>query len=391
MLRRHFLALLPAPLVRRFRLGLGQAPAVAVAVADPVVPLLDAAAIYERAFRWARGLSAADRDLLGDWRPIAGAGVDPRVVRLLDHASPALENLRAAARAATCSWGPAEGVVGDLTTGRHDIICGRAVVHAACLAALGHATAGRGRAALDDLFAVLGLAHRVGAGGVILAQAVSCAHEVSAFRTLGRILPSLDRATLDDLAGRLDRLPAVQPASATIGPEARYILGSIRAKSAALGPKIGDDQWPDLDLNGDEAATLGRITGGDRARLLDHLDANGPAFAELARRLDLPRPGCRAAVEAFGREVGATFPVAAGLVDAAWGVRHVVDRMIATRALAHAGLALVRDGEDAARAIADPYGVGGFTIERRGRGHRIRSALRDGGRPEVALEIGEPG
>src|SRR4051794_4853902 len=58
--------------------------------------------------------------------------------------------------------------------------------------------------------------------------------------------------------------------------------------------------FPGSGLDEEEAATLKRLTGGDRAKLLAHLEATAPA-AELARRLDLPRPGCRAALDEFAR------------------------------------------------------------------------------------------
>lgn len=382
MLRRHFLALLPAPLVR----WIGAAPASALAdLIDPV----DAADLYARAFGWSHGLADDERTLLHE--PGAAALSDPRLGRLLGRARPALADLRTATRAATCGWDSTETTDDNLSTGRHDLVGGSDVVQAACLAARRHAAAGRGRSALDDLFAALMLAHRVGSGGVLVARVTGCSHEVNAFRALGRVLPGLDRTTLDDLADRLDRLPAPEPASATIMNEFCFILNSIRARAAAVGPTIGDDQWADLGFDGEEAATLRRVTGGDRGRLLDHLDANGPAFADLARRLDLPRPGCKAAVEAFGREMAPTFPIAAGPAQWAWSVRHLVDEMITLRALARAGLALVRDGEAAFRAVSDPFGAGPFDLERRGGVSLIRSALRDEGKPEVALEVGEPG
>ncbi len=42
-----------------------------------------------------------------------------------------------------------------------------------------------------------------------------------------------------------------------------------------------------------------------------------------------------------------------------------------------------------ARAESDPFGTGAFGLERRGKGYLIRSALNDGGKPEVSLEIGD--
>ena len=238
------------------------------------------------------------------------------------------------------------------------------------------------------MFAGLTLAHRIGTGGLLIARLLECGGEVPAFRALGRMLAELDRATLDELSRRLDALPPPGPASAVIGPESRFILGLLRAKLMATGPVIEGAEWDDLGFDEEEAAALKRLTGGDRDRMLAHLEATGPAFAELARRLDLPRPGCRAALDEFAAAERSLHPIAAGLVENAWGVRHVVDRM---RALADAprrtrpgprwGTRLPRE--------SDPFGTGPFGLERRGKGYLIRSALNDGGKPEVSLEIGD--
>jgi hypothetical protein len=109
----------------------------------------------------------------------------------------------------------------------------------------------------------------------------------------------------------------------------------------------------------------------------------------LARCLDFPRPGCRAALDEFARAERTIHPIAAGLVEAAWGVRHVVDRMRALRSMLHAGVTLIREGEPAFRAESDPFGTSAFELERRGKGYLIRSALNDAGKPEVSLEIGD--
>jgi hypothetical protein len=42
-----------------------------------------------------------------------------------------------------------------------------------------------------------------------------------------------------------------------------------------------------------------------------------------------------------------------------------------------------------APAESDPFGTGAFGLEGRGKGYLIRSALNDGGKPEVSLEIGD--
>lgn len=131
------------------------------------------------------------------------------------------------------------------------------------------------------------------------------------------------------------------------------------------------------------------LTGGSRDKLLVHLDATRPSFEKLAGFLDQRRPECRFALDEFARVERSTHPIAASMVESAWGIRHVVDRMRALRSMLHAGLTLVRAGETAFRAVSDPFGNGSFQLERRGKGYLIRSALSDEGKPEVSLEIGE--
>ncbi|MDR3623199.1 MAG: hypothetical protein P4L85_27850 [Paludisphaera borealis] len=347
----------------------------------------NAADVYRKAFDWAEGLQSDDSRRLHEasTRPMD----DHRVDDFIRQSRSALKAIREAAAIDRCDWGNATVTTADLGRGRLNV-ANLNVVRVACLSARRHAKAGRGRRALDDVFAALTLAHRVGAGGVLFARVLECGGEVTAFQTLGRILPVLDRSTLDDLSRRLDALPPPEPASAAIGPESRFILDSLRAKLAAAGPIIEGDQWGEVGFDEDDSSALKILTGGDRAKLLAHLDATAPAFAELARRLDLPRPGCRAALDEFARTERSTQPIVAGLVENVWGTRHVVDRMRALRSMLRAGVALIRDGEPAFRAEPDPFGAGPFGLERRGDGWLIRSALDDDAKPEVSLAIGEP-
>lgn len=382
MLRRDLLrSLLATPLAGRFRSWIPSA------FGGGAVPGPDASTIYRRVFGWSDGLPPEDSQRLLKAASIAID--DPAVDALIDRAGPALAAIREAAAIDRCDWGVEILSGSDLGKGHLDISTVH-VIRAACLSARRHARRGRGRAALDDVFAGLTLAHRIGTGGVLIARVLECGGEVPAFQTLGRILPGLDPATLDDLSRRLDVLPPPEPASATIGPESRFIVATLRAKLLAGGPKLAGDDWDEVGFGPEQAEVLGRLTGGDRAALLAHLAGSGPGFAELARRLDLPRPGCRAALEEFARSGRLDYPLAATLTESVWGVRHMADRMRALRAMLRAGLALVRDGEPAFRAVADPFGSGPFGLVRRDGDCLIRSALRDEGSPEVTLGVGDP-
>jgi len=347
---------------------------------------LNAAEIYLKAFDWARGLGWEDSARIR--QPATVAIDDKNVVALIEQASTVLEAIRTAATIDRCDWG-IETVTSE---DQNDVILDRLywdVVNVACLSARRHANSGRGLHALNNIFAALKLAHRWGTGGLFLARALECVGEVSAFQTLGRILPELQRATRDDLAQRLNALPSPELASASIGPESRFILGSRRDKLTEMRTVIEGADWESLGFSSDEAAVLQRLTGGDRDKLLAHLESTRAAFIELGRRLDGPRPNCRAALDEFAKAEQSTHPLAAAFVEQAWSARHVVDRMRALRSMLHAGIILYRDGAPAFQLLPDPFGTGPFELERRGKGYLIRSALRDYGKPEVSLEIGD--
>jgi len=348
----------------------------------------NAAAVYQKAFAWAETLRPEFRNRL---REAATRPIDGRIVEdLIRDAQPALKAIREADAIASCRWNSEVLLPEDLGKGRLSVWNDN-VIRVACLSARRHARLGQGREAVGELFASLTFAHRIGTGGVLFARVLECNGELAAFQTLGRILLELDDASRALLSRRLDALPPPEPASATIGPESRFILASLREKLNAAGPVIEGEHWDDFWLGKAEIVALKALTGGDRVKFLAHLDATVPAFAELARRLDLPHPDCRAALDDFAKKEQSIHPIAASLVENVWSVRYMVDRMHAIRTMLFAGLALIRDGEAAFRAISDPFGTGAFGLERGGKnGFLIRSGLVVESKPEVSLQIGEP-
>ncbi|WP_406693534.1 hypothetical protein V5E97_21110 [Singulisphaera sp. Ch08] len=348
----------------------------------------NAALTYRKMFAWAEGLLSEDVDWLRESATIA---IDnPRAVAMVQAASSALEAMREAASIRQCRWENEVLSPDDLDKEPLKPASLLSVIRVTCLSARRHTRMGQGLEALNELFAGLTLAHRVGTGGVLIARILEGGSEGHLFRTLGRLLPRWDHATLDDLSRRLEVLAPPEPASATIGPESRFILGSIRGKLRTTRPRIDDEEWTNIGFGKEETEALKRLTGGDRDKLLAHLETTGPAFAELARRLDLPRPGYRAALDEFAKSEQSTQPIVAALVANASGNIHVVDRMIALRSLIKAALVLLRQGQPAFRKHLDPFGKGPFGLTRRGQVDLIRSALSDESRQEVSLEIGGP-
>jgi hypothetical protein len=240
----------------------------------------DAAALYRSAFGWTKGLRPEDSDRL---RNAANIGVDgPDIDTLIRHARSALKSLREAAAMRQCDWGVEPISADDLGKGHLDA-SGVQLIRVACLSARRHAAKQRFREALDDVFVGLTLAHRIGTGGVLIARFFECGGEVPAFQTLGRILPLLGLRAIDELSHRLDALPSPEPASATIAPESRFFLGSIRAKIMSMDALIDGEDWAELGFSAEEVANLKRLTGGDRTTLLAHLESSVPVFGE--RRL----------------------------------------------------------------------------------------------------------
>ncbi len=322
MLRRDLLrALMTTPLTAWFK------PWMPRTFGGAKIEQANAAAIYRKVFGWAEGVRK-------DWDRLSKAATiaidDPHVIALLQQASPVLRSLREAATIAECHW--------DNEAVRYDEI-GRDylnfsnihLMRLAYLSARRNARLGRGRAALDDVFAGLTLAHRIGTGGVFFARLMEGDGKVRAFKTIGRILTELDRATLDDLSRRMEGLPQPEPASVTVGHEAVFVSSSLSVKVIAIGPVIEEEDWGKLYFDQEVTATLKRLTRSDRSSLLVHLAANGPAYAELARRIDSPRPGCRAALDEFARAERSDHPIVVSFVESAWGVRHMVNRMTALR------------------------------------------------------------
>lgn len=387
MLRRDLLGLLAAPFVRWRNFFAGTPAGAAIADAGNAAPL------YEEAFRRLERVVEGHKTLLRNratW--LAADLTDEQATRLLDDAKPTLDALRAASRLGDCRWEPARITHEDLLKGRLDPAHGR-VVDLLDLSAERHARVGDFRAMRGDIDAALTLARRLAADGILMARLLGYSCEVGTWQAFGRIVPLLDRTTCDDLAGWVDELPAPEPASAVVAPEARFILDSTRARLAEPGPALIDEAgWVKFWVHPEDRPALTRITGGEPARLLTHLEASEPAYRKLARRLDLTRPDVWAGLAQFEAEHAATFPIAARLVDPFRGVRHNRHRIEATRALARAGLILRGQGEAAFEALADPFGVdgAGFGREPVGRATVLRSALRDDWRPAVELTIGAP-
>ena len=149
----------------------------------------NAATIYRKAFGWVEGLRPDDKAWL--LHPETRALDDPHVAALIRKARPVLKAIRQAATIDRCHWETEILSRDDLGADRLSVF-NIAIIRVACLSARRHAARGRGRAALDDLFAALTLAHRLGTGGVFIARLLEHCGEFSAFQTLGRILPELD-------------------------------------------------------------------------------------------------------------------------------------------------------------------------------------------------------
>ena len=149
----------------------------------------NAADVYRKAFGWAEGLRPEHSERL---RKAATIAIDDQHVgAMIQQVRPVLKAIREAAAIDQCRWGTETVTSDDLGKG-HLNVSSLNVIRIACLSARRHAKLGQDRDALDDVFAGLTLAHRVGTGGFLFARVLECGGETPAFQTLGRILPGLE-------------------------------------------------------------------------------------------------------------------------------------------------------------------------------------------------------
>ena len=283
MLRRHLLrGLMATPLASWLR------PWVPSAFGGAVTGGPNAAEVYRKAFGWAEALRPEQSERLREAVTIAID--DQHVGAMIQQVRPVLKAIRQAAAIDQCCWG-AETVVSDDLGKGHLNVSSLNVIRIACLSARQHAKLGKCQDALDDAFAGLTLAHRIGAGGFLFARVLECAGETTAFQTLARILPELRRAALDDLSRRLAVLPPPEPASVAIGPESRFILGSLRTKLIATGPVVEGAEWAKLGFDEDEATAL-RTANGRRPGELTHAPRrDGPGLRRVGPPARPPSSG----------------------------------------------------------------------------------------------------
>lgn len=347
----------------------------------------NAADVYRRTFAWSE---AVWRERWQEvYASLEAPRLGPDVDRWLKEAQPALRTLREAASIKACRWGDENLTVEGIDRDRLEIghnFPGRM----ACLSARRLAEKGRFEESLDDAFAALSFARRIGEDGVLIARLFQCAGETAACQTLGRILPLLDRPALASLANRLDASPPPAPFSTNVLPESRFILGSLRGLLSNANAVLTEDDWARLKLDADETAILKRLSGGERVRLLAHLDEAGPAFEELGRVLDLQLREREGALGEFARTHRETAILAVGFIEHAQPAATAVERIGLIFKMLRAGVLLIRDGEPAFLAPRDPYAAGPFGLERRGEGLILRSAFPGVKTPTTEFAIGFP-
>jgi hypothetical protein len=127
----------------------------------------NAADIYRKAFGWAEGLRPEESERLR--KAVTGAIDDRHVSTLIQRARPVLEAIREAAAIDQCRWGTETVATDDLGKGHLNASIVN-VIRVACLSARRHAKLAQSGDALNDVFAGLTLAHRIGTGGFLFAR-----------------------------------------------------------------------------------------------------------------------------------------------------------------------------------------------------------------------------
>jgi hypothetical protein len=162
MLRRNLLlALMATPLASWLK------PWVPSASGGAATEGPNAADIYRKAFGWAEGLRPGESERLR--KAVTGAIDDRHVSTLIQRARPVLEAIREAAAIDQCRWGTETVTTDDLGKGHLNASIVN-VIRVACLSARRHAKLAQSGDALNDVFAGLTLAHRIGTGGFLFAR-----------------------------------------------------------------------------------------------------------------------------------------------------------------------------------------------------------------------------
>jgi hypothetical protein len=308
--------------------------------------------------------------------------------------NPRLAYLYAGASMPRCDWGI------DFSTGPETLLphLGRSrdLARLAVLRARYRFEQRRDRDGVDDVLATFELAKDAGETPVLICILVRYAIEQMAIDTLARHLPTMDRATLDYLATKLETLPAPDSLKRVWPQESKYFIDWTIERVDKIEKESGGDarKWSEGVLalamfTREDAAEVRKVGVPPPKEFRALMASIKTLLAQLVDVTDLPMAEQDAKLEELQKPFTKD-PLSKLLVPhqnkifltrRRWQVRH---------AMLDAAVAVVRDGEAALKEkkYADPFGDGApFTYRKTDGGFVLESKLVFEGKP-VTLPVG---
>ncbi len=349
--------------------------------AEPL-PADDAAPHYRKSFALLVKFSDGDKKLLDEYRT---APLDERVTDLLKHGEPILESLHRGAALKNCKWGYDYAKDGFDRVGR-EMVSARQMASLACLRARQSFERGQGKAAVDDLCAVVVLGRHFGTDAIYIAKLVQWAIEGTAIDSCATHLLALDAGSLKALS-RLDTLPPSRLLSESVLKEKEWLLKWVRPQAEKLETEDAVRRFIGSYID-TEVERIMKATGGTREGLLRLIDSQGRLYDELAKAVALPRDQVDPALAAFRMTHETTHVYATDMLSTLENMRYAEARVTVRWAMLRVAIASARGEKDALKTVKDPSSGEPFEYsELKEGGFELKSKFQPAKRPPIILQV----
>jgi len=336
-------------------------------------------------------LSEKEREALDHWATIRLDGTAHAIVGKYHSC---LRSIHRAAASSRCHWGldmslNEDGPGADLP----HVIRSWELSKAGCLRARLYYSEGKDAQALEDVWALMMMARRLGETGILMTKMAEYAVESQAIELVAAHLGDRERAKA--LMNRLEKLPGSASISAVISHgEKELHIGCLRSRGMkAVEPFIEDFHGADKQ----ESASIRRFLGMEDKHIPKLCEAVRVAFDEAARIASLPLEQCASDEESFKRRLKDEFETSDVrilnlfprlILPPIHKVRLAEARVEAQRSMLRAAVSFIVYGESRFKTIHDPFGKGPFAFQGLKDGFELKSTLRDGEGCPVTLRIG---
>jgi len=344
----------------------------------------NAATHYRKAFSLLPKLTDADKEILDQ---VLTTPLEDKAGDLIKRSEPVLQELHRGAALKECDWewnlSKYFDQVGEVLGKTSDL--GKLAYLRACY----YFQHNQGRAAVDDLIAVLVMSRHIGKDGPFMSQLVQFAVEQGAVDVAATHLPQQNAKTLKILRERLDALPKASTLKDGILQEKEFVRHWYRPEIEKLGTKVTYDGLRKIGHTEEEAKAILKAAGEDVKDVLKLVDDAVSHYNELANIATLPIEEFKPALDAYKKKHEAANPLATSIVPSIASMRDAHARIEVRMLMLKTALAIVLDGPEQLKKIKDPFGDGPFTYEKREGSFELKSKLQIKNLPPVSLTVGK--